>query len=960
MTSTFIHNTFSCEDIIDGGGGGGADETDTGAAAELFARLTLAKSSGSGDEAARSNSPNGGGTKKRGRAKSSTAAAEKEDVMLPNTNTTKAKRAIARKRSGAGAAVVGGGGGAEIAGCTSSALDSAISAVNATKSYAAVVVAAPTTENSAENKNPATKFSFAVCSDIEDDEDAEFTVACEEQSRAASLAHTDAYLKNLISKIGKDRAAKVCQVLCLEPPEKHIVAQEETAAAGPAIIPVAAAPQEIEQLSMQIKAKIGVRNGETVAAQFLECAKKVQQEESRILGPEDVPRVYNESMRAIAKSTEQQQQNEQSLAWRNLDDPTLAVLAGKEEEQKMAQFRARVGASSESEHQQRKAHIELTAKPPSQPPTASLDATTPAEGTEQARRIDDDLRRLTHEENVVMTSETEAMKRATSVAPAKIVQQQQQQFPPLHGDGATFKSPVDFAISMLGDSSALPNAGPTEAMTDILRRLRTALLNYQAIISTTPLSARSDRNLEAANLAAFSQRCEAYLQQCADDDNSLQPMLPMFREFLANIMLALPDFSSRNNMKQLLAELGTYTAQVTADVARNAANLQSTREDVHRDARSRSEQWQHLLDSVMTRSAIEQQQPQEDAAVDDLKSAAEQLERSVVEQMAHNVDPNSHALLQCLLSDNGLNHALLFAATQSLDADPKTTTPGTMKRINALLNQTAADEATAIDTLSVDLEIELCAVRRDLEQLGKSKPREQMTPEERGECELLEEISALAESKDRVKDLRRLLYRQKMRKESAMGLEVVSRSYVMSYFMREPLAEDGERQCVNGPLCRCMTTSVRFGAIPLRSKRQFICMEFLLPTQFTEFLNSGALPRANQPCYVCYVYQTTSLFATALSLRNESSEFLVLQPFAVTVDGADGYKRSMVWSATAANKRRGIVAPFPIYSAHNYVYVDVDVTPRSAGPGGEKKTLRGITESDALVFRAASGMTTGI
>ncbi len=62
----------------------------------------------------------------------------------------------------------------------------------------------------------------------------------------------------------------------------------------------------------------------------------------------------------------------------------------------------------------------------------------------------------------------------------------------------------------------------------------------------------------------------------------------------------------------------------------------------------------------------------------------------------------------------------------------------------------------------------------------------------------------------------------------------------------------GERPCINGERCLAkFIAQVRYGA---ETDKAFVCKEFLLPEQYTEFQSGGGLPHRRGKCLLCHRY----------------------------------------------------------------------------------------------------------
>jgi hypothetical protein len=91
-------------------------------------------------------------------------------------------------------------------------------------------------------------------------------------------------------------------------------------------------------------------------------------------------------------------------------------------------------------------------------------------------------------------------------------------------------------------------------------------------------------------------------------------------------------------------------------------------------------------------------------------------------------------------------------------------------------------------------------------------------------------------------------------------LEVVSKTYDDD-FLRPANRENGERECVNGDKCVCRWLSIfRYGE---GSKYEFVCREYMLPSQLASYKQTGKHHRTHAKCLMCTRYFTSYIYMLA-------------------------------------------------------------------------------------------------
>ena len=91
-------------------------------------------------------------------------------------------------------------------------------------------------------------------------------------------------------------------------------------------------------------------------------------------------------------------------------------------------------------------------------------------------------------------------------------------------------------------------------------------------------------------------------------------------------------------------------------------------------------------------------------------------------------------------------------------------------------------------------------------------------------------------------------------------LEVVHKSHD-DLFLSPPDASVGERECVCGQRCLAnFIAKIRYGK---ENNKGFVCKEFLLPSQYQNFLKGNGLPQIRQKCLLCQRYWTSYVYLLA-------------------------------------------------------------------------------------------------
>jgi hypothetical protein len=231
--------------------------------------------------------------------------------------------------------------------------------------------------------------------------------------------------------------------------------------------------------------------------------------------------------------------------------------------------------------------------------------------------------------------------------------------------------------------------------------------------------------------------------------------------------------------------------------------------------------------------------------------------------------------------------------------------------------------------------------------------------------------------------------------ETARQIETLSKAYIARY-MREPLGEEyGERPCVQGFNCVCMTMAGAFpmvgtnlgglaardvagngatvigamlerdmnsdakkeapvpGAAPSRNRLGFVCRELLLPSDEARLHSTRKLPKNQQLCVLCNRRETTYLYTQLMAQRGPGDPLMpthVFQNHAVIIDQKGEYDKSACLKTEFDNHQfAGIVKPFVGFSASHYAYATVVE---------HSRVLQAVVEKAALDFRPASASAT--
>ena len=187
-------------------------------------------------------------------------------------------------------------------------------------------------------------------------------------------------------------------------------------------------------------------------------------------------------------------------------------------------------------------------------------------------------------------------------------------------------------------------------------------------------------------------------------------------------------------------------------------------------------------------------------------------------------------------------------------------------------------------------------------------------------------------------------------------LEIVGRRYCADFLREARQAQEyGERLCMYNNEC---IFNVLHTVFPAKSgdlgkaNAMFICREFLLPSQQSEWYKNKVLPYRPGPCLGCTRYHMT--LRVKINEKHNARPVGLIQNHAniVASDPAhctdDTYMIDKCLMPAHMDKPNGILAPVIAFHATDYVYSKIQV-----GTGKMRETLRCVFESPTN-FRDAS------
>jgi hypothetical protein len=99
------------------------------------------------------------------------------------------------------------------------------------------------------------------------------------------------------------------------------------------------------------------------------------------------------------------------------------------------------------------------------------------------------------------------------------------------------------------------------------------------------------------------------------------------------------------------------------------------------------------------------------------------------------------------------------------------------------------------------------------------------------------------------------------------SIPVVSKSHD-DQFLSRPNTEMGERECCCGTRCLAnFIAKVRYGP---DTDKGFICKEYLLPSQYKEFVDGKGLPAQREKCLLCCRYFTNYIYILVRNVCSNS------------------------------------------------------------------------------------------
>lgn len=150
--------------------------------------------------------------------------------------------------------------------------------------------------------------------------------------------------------------------------------------------------------------------------------------------------------------------------------------------------------------------------------------------------------------------------------------------------------------------------------------------------------------------------------------------------------------------------------------------------------------------------------------------------------------------------------------------------------------------------------------------------------------------------------------------------ENISASYIGSFLRQSRGIRFGERDCVNGRDCVCVSMANVFPVSELsgNANNGFICMEFLFPSEKTKYNETKLLPHGIRECFLCNTLLTCCRYYNLEYKNKEAKE--IIQDHSVKIDQIDGFKLDNCICPPKDSQYYGIIAPFLKFSSINYTY----------------------------------------
>lgn len=706
----------------------------------------------------------------------------------------------------------------------------------------------------------------------------------------------------------------------------------------------------------------------------------------------------NELNRMIAAEKEIAAQEAKEHKWSNSgDDAQLLAIAGVDMVEAAAEVRNRIEAQSAEEYRRRESSrqvstaedalgvqatevryaggrvSEIEVRVGGIGSTTSSHSTTPAPGTPQAIRIEENLTKLA-ERGVVVSQATASHKRATSVPPVIPVQgvhlgAGNAMGAVIHGDGSTMHTPTEYAMRKLNEKSETGEDLKHTTLEEMYAMMQNSVDTFYRMREVAP----EDSPFVTEHVPYVEEYRHTMHKMIdkffpgSDKTPTVEEKRRKTRDFFAATFAGYPTNERAEKLRQQLQKDhdpdGIAAGTVHRDAIANALLMGSrgsktaSKEDVHTAAKKKAVEWQV------------------DAEVDAIRRCVGDVEEDeLAEQLAHGLCIDRNMLMQSIRS-NPANDALFQADGTGNEA------PATLIRAVPTIYNHRGESGNEMSVLpeaerlakdiqgSCDfLQVPRQAMSRKLREeqarcdlLLEESNKRQLEPSEREELKRLQNtLSAakVAARNEEHRDYVRQLGHQDagatveaLYKITEMNLEVVSREYVSSCgFMREPREKKyGERPCANDVKCVCteLGSSYRHAYDSSRNRGGFVCREFLLPSQLELYRTKGTLPKLRQFCYLCHIYQTTFRFLTRKEAQTGGERLHIEQKFQTIFDKPGEYSVAYCNLATILNHRAyGIVAPFPKFNAANYQYALC----AEVGDNGEMQRLRCVVETTDVNF----------
>jgi hypothetical protein len=749
--------------------------------------------------------------------------------------------------------------------------------------------------------------------------------------------------------------------------------------------------EDLSVVSLATMKALGVVAGESNRELYYRAAVSYQKRKGQIADPTDAKEIRREAKRLNAEDTKANAAHK----WTTVcGDREAVAIAGDNATAMSAHVRNRVEARSADERDRREAVDAIVAKGNEPVDTAaaalrtaaqveltgvvdaaevklsgtgcvtSTAATTPATGTAQRERVEGDIRKL-QQRKVVVSETTRVAKLATSVPPAVSVQGRRvnegnSMDIVIMGDGSTVQTPLDFALEPLIKKSQTGENLIHAAVEDLYMLLTRSVKNFYSSYEIAP--ADSQFRLEhVAYTQAYKHRVYQLIDEMfppASSDGQCHVRRTDLRRVFENLFAGMPDSERK---RQLMAQLesgestipGVYDRDALVDaVLIGAPQVAATENDVHKAAQRSATQWQA------------------EAEIEALSRHVQDISNDeIAEQMSYNLHADKHVMLQAIRAhapndvlyaeDNGAPITLRRETETIYGNGGERDVLGESQRIVNMLQ----GDMSFLKTLRQETTRDLKKAHARFEELIKQSNERMLTPQQDAEVKhlrgIIESAKAAAAASENEAWIRQLGHADgaatvaAIFKATELKLEVVTREYVCSQFLREPLGspEFNERPCSNDYNCICsvLASSLRNVYEADRTKGGFVCREFLLPSQLeTVRLNgSKSLPEKRQFCYLCHLYQTSHQFFARRESASGGERMVVLQKFQTIFDKPGEYSSSQFNLASVLNHRSyGIVAPFPAFNAANYQYGLCKVK----SPDGAVHTLRQMIEMPDQLF----------